>query len=749
MREPGERRNFRFAWRVAILLANGLGIIFLALLVLLAAVAYVVFPRVAKSSQIKAMLAQRLEDSLHRPASIGRVVIAPQGIKISAVKIANELPGEGDLLDGESAVVTIKLLPLLRRRLEIKTVRILHPVIRLVREKDGSWSFSDIFHSTAAARAPNPLFFSKPVSLYAEKTVIQNAAVIIDDRYRKRTITFSGLDMTVKNPDARAPFSFAASFANSFQFKNRKITADCALSGTASLDGLQLASATVSADRAEIKIDGAVFNGTLALRDLLHPSVQGNFLAPALSQAWLSAQTGRPAAFPWPQSRWSFKLEFPSARLMRVPELDMTAQAFSAQASGAVDFSSSPFSLQAQVRVSSAPLQNFSFLAPGISRDQIRGQMEAQARVSGPWTRLRADQADIRLENFSARFKPLSVAAGLISISATKNFAAFSLSAEQGSLRALGHSLTDASLQAGLARNRLAIRRLAFDWDGTRAIASGDIQNVTRPNRIYLRAWFGPLRWSNAQKLAVDVAAYFSKLRRERSKAAPPSPEHHWVAFFKYHIPRRFPATSGRITVSEVRDKDFWFKNASVVWDLSGVTPRLNTASGEVRLGLGPGHFDNLQSILESSKFMEVAFLPYVYMHKMNSFSVLSTAAAYPDTFDFNRIGGQYSVHDGLVRTRFFHVDSPQLAAFAQGTADFAKETVDMEVLTRLSHYDAPLPEWWVDELGRPAIGFWVKGSLDHPTIEPRLQKMGAHEIEQALAKAEARARKSLRGDEK
>ncbi|MDE2313507.1 MAG: AsmA family protein [Elusimicrobia bacterium] len=745
MREPGERRNFRFAWRVAVLLVNGLGVIFLALLLLLAAAAYIVLPRLAGSSRIKTVMVQQLEDALHRPVSIGQVVLAPQGIKISAVEIANKTPGEGDLLDGESAIVTIKILPLLRRRLEIKTVRIFRPVIRLVREKDGRWSFSDIIHSTEPARSPAAPFFSMPVSLYAGKTVIQNGAVIIDDRYRGRVITVSGLDMTIRSPDARLPFPFSASFANSFQFKRSKVTALCALSGTVSLDGLNLSSATATANEASVSVGGAIFSGRLALRDFLHPTIQGHFLAPALSQSWLSAQTGRSAAFPWPQSRWSFVLEFPSARRMIVSDLDMAAQAFSAHASGTVDFSSAPFSLQARVQVSSAPLQNFSFLAPGLARDDVRGKLAADAELSGPWTSLRADRADVRLEDFSAHVKPFTIAAGLLTASASGNFSKFSLSADQGSLRALGHSLTDASLQANLARGRLAIRRLSCDWEGTRVIASGDIANVARPERIYLRAWFGPLRWSHARQLTVDVAAYLSQLRRERSRAAPPSPERHWVAFFKYHIPKRFPATSGRITVSEVKDKDFWFKNASLVWSLRGVTPRLNTASGEVRLGLGPGHFDNLQSILESSKFMKVAFLPYVYMHKMNSFSVLSTAAAYPDTFDFNRIGGQYSVHDGLVRTRFFHVDSPQLAAFAQGEADFAKETVNMEVLTRLSHYDAPLPEWWVDELGRPAIGFWVKGSLDHPTIEPRLQKMGAHEIEQALAKAEARARERLR----
>ena len=75
----------------------------------------------------------------------------------------------------------------------------------------------------------------------------------------------------------------------------------------------------------------------------------------------------------------------------------------------------------------------------------------------------------------------------------------------------------------------------------------------------------------------------------------------------------------------------------------------------------------------------------------------------------------------GVATTRLFYVDSPQMVAFTDGQADFAKETVDLDIMTRLSSYRGKLPEWWVDELGRPAIRFRVKGNLNLPEQSTRV----------------------------
>jgi hypothetical protein len=80
--------------------------------------------------------------------------------------------------------------------------------------------------------------------------------------------------------------------------------------------------------------------------------------------------------------------------------------------------------------------------------------------------------------------------------------------------------------------------------------------------------------------------------------------------------------------------------------------------------------------------------------------------------------------------------------AYAEGTADFGREIVDMNILTRLGSFDGTLPEWWVDEKGRPAIGFRVKGDINKPDLEPRFKKIGETEIEKEVEEGRARAKK-------
>ena len=157
----------------------------------------------------------------------------------------------------------------------------------------------------------------------------------------------------------------------------------------------------------------------------------------------------------------------------------------------------------------------------------------------------------------------------------------------------------------------------------------------------------------------------------------------------------------------------------------------------------GPGRVADIPAVQDSHKLLRVIFLPFIYMHKMNKFSILSTATAYPKTLDFSRIESEYAVTKGVASIRYFHVDSGQLVAFADGTADLGREQVDMNILTRLPNYNGPtLPEWWTDEGGHTAIGFRVKGDLNKPDLEPRFKKIAGDEIERKLDEGRAGGKK-------
>jgi len=205
----------------------------------------------------------------------------------------------------------------------------------------------------------------------------------------------------------------------------------------------------------------------------------------------------------------------------------------------------------------------------------------------------------------------------------------------------------------------------------------------------------------------------------------------------------------GHIAIGSVAHKNFAFNNVDLLWDIRGVSPTLRRVSGDVRVSFGPGRVGDIPAVQAANKFLRIIFLPFVYMHKMNNLSVFSTATAYPKTLDFTRIEGEYGLRQGVATTRLFYVDSPQMVAFADGVADFGKETVDMNIMTRLTGYRQPLPEWWVDELGRPAISFRVKGDLNLPDLDPRLSKMAGDEIEKALDDAKAQAKKRYAALEK
>ena len=132
---------------------RGLGLILL-LAVLLAATAFLGLRAAFNEERVRTVFIDQMQDLLHRPVQIDKVVLGPHGVKLKGLRVVERLDMPGQyLLTSETVLVTVKLPALLERRLELDQIRLVAPSIQLVRDTAGNWNLADIFTSTHAARA--------------------------------------------------------------------------------------------------------------------------------------------------------------------------------------------------------------------------------------------------------------------------------------------------------------------------------------------------------------------------------------------------------------------------------------------------------------------------------------------------------------------------------------------------------------------------------------------------------------------
>ena len=374
-----------------------------------------------------------------------------------------------------------------------------------------------------------------------------------------------------------------------------------------------------------------------------------------------------------------------------------------------------------------------------------RGKASLRAVIEGKWGALQVKEAELSLRGFDAAWGSRRVQDVDLDATAADEFAALKASVTKGTLTAYDNVFEDLAFSLSVIKQTLSVENLTLRWSGSRLRLRGRVDRLSAPKEVLISGNLDKVVWEDAQRLVLGIAASIST----RTASARAEDSRPWVRTFKYVIPRSFPDTVGHLRVGEVKQANFLCKDLDLLWSLKGVTPALDRVDGEARMRFGPGRVADIPAVQDANKFLRVIFLPFIYMHKMNKFSVFSTATAYPKTLDFNRIESEYALAKGVATTRYFHVDSSQLAAFAEGMADFGHEKVDMNVLTRLTHYEGVLPEWWVDEAGRPAIGFRVWGDLNKPELEPRFKKIPVDEIERRFEEGRAGGKKRFETIEK
>ncbi len=743
------QKNLRFALRVLWLLTKGFALGAMMVVALAAAVLFAI-PRVVNGDRVRGMLVEQLSDLLHRKVEIDGVILTLQGVKLNGVRVYDRLDPQRKLLESQYALVTIKLRPLVQeRRLELNHVKLGSPRIRVWRAEDGEWSFADVFASSGAAGGAGRL--DLPISLGADRTIIENGSLQVDDKLRNTSFLFDKFNLAIDKFAIDKPFRFQLSFDNVNRFGDRQLNAALNLDGTMSLASFNWFEAYARADKFALELDGREIRGSGGVAGFPQSSIDLDFSLPPLTPKDFEEVARSTVDLNLPGSRWRVKLDFPQPRLAHVEELEVRAGPLRAVSSGTIDWTHDEPVVQADVAVADFPLEQAAAFRAAWERFGLKGTAQLHASVTATRKRLVVRKALVLARDVDALLAHAKVEKSDFTLGVFEDFKKTTLDVTKGTVYAFSNVFSDIGASLTLANQDLRLDRVALRWQDSRLKLRGRVVNISNPKQVTIAGSLDQLKWESAQQLVTGIMDVVNNSTRTAVAAAAPAEDDGkpWVRTFKYVIPKKFPDTVGHIHIGNTTHKDFYFRNMDLLWDLRGVTPSLKQVSGDVRIGFGPGRVNDIQAVQSYHKFLNIVFLPYVYMNKMNNLSVLSAATAYPKSLDFNRIEGQYNVDHGVVLTRFTHIDSPQLVAFADGRADFGRESVDMSILTRLTSYRAPLPQWWVDELGRPAIGFRVKGDLNQPDLEPRLSKIPANEIEKDLDEARGRARQRFESIEK
>lgn len=165
-----------------------LGIAALILVVLLVAAAFIV-PHLIDINHYRGPIQAQLQQRLGRPVSLGKMGLSlfPPSFQVQDVVISEDprFSTGQPFLAAEKLAVSVKLWPLLRKEVEIKSLQLRRPRIELVRDARGIWNFASLGAGPAAA-AQGPSTKPPPEQISLASLVIKDGQVAVNDEQKNR-----------------------------------------------------------------------------------------------------------------------------------------------------------------------------------------------------------------------------------------------------------------------------------------------------------------------------------------------------------------------------------------------------------------------------------------------------------------------------------------------------------------------------------------------------------------------------------
>jgi AsmA protein len=179
-------------------------------IVLVLIVAVMVFAATFNVNQYRGTIQSELEKRLDRRVALGdmHLGIFPPRLQVQNLSIADN-PKFNDakpFVEAQELDVSVKLLPLLSKSLEISSLSLQRPSIELIKDAQGTWNFSSIAPAQKPASSQSKQQFS-----LGQLAVQDGEVAITDEQARKPRVVYDHINLTLTDFAPDSPFSVDAS----------------------------------------------------------------------------------------------------------------------------------------------------------------------------------------------------------------------------------------------------------------------------------------------------------------------------------------------------------------------------------------------------------------------------------------------------------------------------------------------------------------------------------------------------------
>lgn len=729
----GHRRGWgrRFGRIIARTLAGA----FLAL-VGLGVAASLLLHRALRPERLRPMVVNQLERTFQRRVDIGGIGVAPlEGVRVTALQVHGR-PGapEPFFLSADVMVAKFSVAALLRGRFVLTKVRLVNPRVALYRRENGQWNIEEMLLATRGVKEGRGL--SLPPLSAAEEIRLEDGTIRLFDASHGLDTTLKEVFLSVDDFSLDAPFPLRIKMTGDGTFRNKphsvRLEADMELLLAAFSDERT----AISVRRVVGKVDGRQFSGSGRVRNLTLPDFDFKVSLPPLTSQEL-AEVGVPVrpGISLPESSWELKVRTtpvdPStttAGAYLVDSFVVSSDPWRVEASGRLNAVTG--ALTGTVKTRSAPLDAVGGLYAPWAEQGLGGKLDATLALGGTKAHPKVVSWAVDLHGFAVTFwngKRFSETD--MSIRAGEGLKELSVKVEKGTYIAYSNALSQLEAEVRLSSGDLAVPRLDVTWNGSRLKLKGCVRDLKHWARVAVDAEVDSLRVDETYSAVENLIA-----QRLAELGKTPQKDQPWAQAFRFAIPDRFPDMTGRLRVGGVKSPNFAAQNLDLTWNLKDIARELKTVSGHFQMGFGPGSMRNITEMQKAHPLVNVLLIPYVEMHKIRQKSRVSLSNAVPSGLDFTRAFGDFKAGSGLVGVNFIHFDSPPFQAYVAGLADFPKETVDLNVIMRMTETAQNLPYSMVDDAGRLALDVSLVKDLNKPEVVFRGRKVGSDDIEKGLS---------------